>query len=150
MSRLASSSQTEVPEGQRYRLVEADAAAQGQVRRHGDSNDDEESPLPKVLYATLKDRKLKDLLAEHNLSVLGERSTLEQRHQKWVMLYNANIDRSKKQLGRGADPESRPRTAAEVQRRMEEDAEMGSAALLLLLPPFNCSWSQRSPSKLAD
>ncbi|KAF6758258.1 hypothetical protein DFP72DRAFT_888528 [Ephemerocybe angulata] len=76
------------------KLMQQPKAKGKKQKRHGDSEDDEESPLPKVSYATLKDRQLKDLLAEHNLSVNGERSTLEQRHQKWVMLYNANLDRS--------------------------------------------------------
>ncbi|KAJ2925213.1 hypothetical protein H1R20_g11894, partial [Candolleomyces eurysporus] len=61
-------------------------------RHHSDS--DEESPLPKVSYATLKERQIKELLQEHNLPVTGDRNQLEQRHQRWVMLYNANLDRS--------------------------------------------------------
>ncbi|TEB18179.1 hypothetical protein FA13DRAFT_1822212 [Coprinellus micaceus] len=39
-------------------------------------------------------REIKDLLQQHQLSVQGDRATLEQRHKKWVMLYNANLDRS--------------------------------------------------------
>ncbi|KAJ3550754.1 hypothetical protein NMY22_g257 [Coprinellus aureogranulatus] len=63
-------------------------------KRQATAESDDEGPLPKVTYATLKERQIKDLLQEHNLSTQGDRATLEQRHKKWVMLYNANLDRS--------------------------------------------------------
>ncbi|KAJ3509958.1 hypothetical protein NMY22_g16122 [Coprinellus aureogranulatus] len=63
-------------------------------KRQATADSDDEGPLPKVTYATLKERQIKDLLQEHNLSTQGDRATLEQRHKKWVMLYNANLDRS--------------------------------------------------------
>ncbi|KAI0928009.1 hypothetical protein AcW1_005392 [Taiwanofungus camphoratus] len=50
--------------------------------------------LPKVSYHTLKDKKLAELLNEHELPVNGDRNALIRRHSKWVMLYNANIDRT--------------------------------------------------------
>ncbi|PCH38443.1 hypothetical protein WOLCODRAFT_161580 [Wolfiporia cocos MD-104 SS10] len=50
--------------------------------------------LPKVAYATLKDRRLQEMLAEHGLPTAGDRAAWERRHQKWVTLYNANADRA--------------------------------------------------------
>ncbi|PPR05993.1 hypothetical protein CVT26_005715 [Gymnopilus dilepis] len=58
------------------------------------SDSDDEHPLPLSTYTTLKDRQLKDMLAEHDLPLTGDRANWEQRHQKWVMLFNANLDRS--------------------------------------------------------
>jgi E3 ubiquitin-protein ligase RAD18 len=76
-------------------------------------DDVESERLPKVSYGTLKDKKLKEMLAEHNLATHGDRNLLIQRHQRsvlchllltmvnhrlppgrWVMLFNSNLDRS--------------------------------------------------------
>ncbi|KAJ6488500.1 hypothetical protein C8R47DRAFT_481440 [Mycena vitilis] len=54
----------------------------------------EEDHLPKVSYDTLKDKQLKDKLLEHGLSVTGDRTIWIARHQRWTMLWNANLDRS--------------------------------------------------------
>ncbi|KAF9484884.1 hypothetical protein BDN70DRAFT_796760 [Pholiota conissans] len=59
-----------------------------------DSDSDDEYPLPLATYATLKDRQLKDMLAEQGLPLTGDRPIWEQRHQRWVMFYNANLDKS--------------------------------------------------------
>ncbi|KAF8911188.1 hypothetical protein CPB84DRAFT_1672006, partial [Gymnopilus junonius] len=58
------------------------------------SDSDDEHPLPLSTYTTLKDRQLKDMLSESDLPLAGDRANWEQRHQKWVMLFNANLDRS--------------------------------------------------------
>ncbi|KAL6307967.1 hypothetical protein BKA93DRAFT_833243 [Sparassis latifolia] len=50
--------------------------------------------LPKVSYHTLKDSVIKDRLLEHNLPTTGDRNTLNKRHAKWVMMFNANLDQS--------------------------------------------------------
>ncbi|KDR81862.1 hypothetical protein GALMADRAFT_135257 [Galerina marginata CBS 339.88] len=55
---------------------------------------DDEYPLPLAAYTTLKDRQLKDMLVQHDLPLSGDRSNWEQRHRKWVMLFNANLDKS--------------------------------------------------------
>ncbi|TFK34814.1 hypothetical protein BDQ12DRAFT_612703 [Crucibulum laeve] len=55
---------------------------------------DDEFPLPKATYGTLKDKKIKEMLLEHDLPVQGERNQWIARHQRWVMVYNANLDRS--------------------------------------------------------
>ncbi|TFK27335.1 hypothetical protein FA15DRAFT_586614 [Coprinopsis marcescibilis] len=61
-------------------------------RKHSDSDD--EQPLPLASYATLKDRQLREMLGDHGLPTQGDRSLLEQRHQRWVVFYNTNLDRS--------------------------------------------------------
>ncbi|KAH9001572.1 hypothetical protein EDB92DRAFT_2079603 [Lactarius akahatsu] len=52
------------------------------------------SPLPKASYTVLKDKQIRDLLAAQDLSTAGDRSQLISRHERWVALYNANLDRS--------------------------------------------------------
>ncbi|KAF5373090.1 hypothetical protein D9758_001564 [Tetrapyrgos nigripes] len=58
------------------------------------SSDDEDLPLPKKSYGTLKDKAIKELLNEHGLPTTGDRNTLIARHQQWVILYNSNRDKS--------------------------------------------------------
>jgi E3 ubiquitin-protein ligase RAD18 len=43
-----------------------------------------DTPLPKVSYAVLKDRQIRDLLAENDLSTAGDRSQLIARHERSV------------------------------------------------------------------
>ncbi|KAJ7771607.1 hypothetical protein B0H16DRAFT_189580 [Mycena metata] len=50
--------------------------------------------LPKVSYDTLKDKQLKDKLAEQGLAVTGDRAMWTERLQRWTMLWNANLDKS--------------------------------------------------------
>ncbi|PPQ75450.1 hypothetical protein CVT24_013333 [Panaeolus cyanescens] len=59
-----------------------------------DTKDDDEDPLPMATYATLKDRQLKDMLLECELWTSGDRGMWEERHKRWVMMYNANLDRT--------------------------------------------------------
>ncbi|KIJ69652.1 hypothetical protein HYDPIDRAFT_79970 [Hydnomerulius pinastri MD-312] len=69
--------------------------------------------LPKVSYAVLKDKVLKDLLLSQKLPVSGDRNTWITRHQRWVMLFNANLDKA-----------GRRKTASELRvelKRWEED-----------------------------
>ncbi|KAI5822318.1 hypothetical protein K523DRAFT_257174 [Schizophyllum commune Tattone D] len=56
--------------------------------------DDNDAPLPKVSYDTLKDKKIRELLAEEKLPTTGDRATCVERHKKWVMIFNGNLDRS--------------------------------------------------------
>ncbi|KAH8833916.1 hypothetical protein DL96DRAFT_1578830 [Flagelloscypha sp. PMI_526] len=67
----------------------------GSSSKSGQTKTDvEQDPLPKVAYDTLKDKQLKERLSEHDLSIVGDRKTLVERHQQWVMLYNSNLDRA--------------------------------------------------------
>ncbi|KAF5379869.1 hypothetical protein D9757_007208 [Collybiopsis confluens] len=60
------------------------------------SSEEKDSPLPKKSYDTLKDKTIKEFLREHDLSTAGDRKTLVARHQRWVIIYNANLDKSLK------------------------------------------------------
>ncbi|KAF9228739.1 hypothetical protein BS17DRAFT_690320 [Gyrodon lividus] len=57
-------------------------------------SDDATERLPKVSYAILKDKTLKDLLLSQKLPVSGDRNAWITRHQRWVMMYNANLDKA--------------------------------------------------------
>ncbi|KAJ7702227.1 hypothetical protein B0H17DRAFT_1043261 [Mycena rosella] len=56
--------------------------------------EDDDYPLPKVSYDTLKEKQLRDKLAEHGLPTTGDRPVLTRRHQRWTMQWNANLDKS--------------------------------------------------------
>ncbi|KAI0293427.1 hypothetical protein BC826DRAFT_382602 [Russula brevipes] len=58
------------------------------------SDADPDTPLPKASYTVLKDKQIRDLLANHDLSTTGDRSQLIARHERWVAVHNANLDRS--------------------------------------------------------
>jgi E3 ubiquitin-protein ligase RAD18 len=53
-------------------------------RKKTSDEDEEDYPLPKASYGTLKDKQLKDMLREYGLPVTGDRSMWEQRHQQYV------------------------------------------------------------------
>lgn len=63
-------------------------------------------PLPKVAYHVVKDKQLKKLLSDNNLSIGGTRKERIKRHKEFVMRFNANLDSSS------------PRPASEIQREM--------------------------------
>lgn len=54
------------------------------MHRKRESDSDDEHPLPLSTYSTLKDKQLKDMLAEHKLPQTGDRTIWEQRHQRYV------------------------------------------------------------------
>ncbi|KAG6896296.1 hypothetical protein C0993_008563, partial [Termitomyces sp. T159_Od127] len=54
-------------------------SSKGKQRDNG--NDDDEHPLPKASYSTLKDKQLKDMLIEYGLPTSGDRNQWIQRHQ---------------------------------------------------------------------
>lgn len=56
--------------------------------------DDDASPIPKVAYHTLKEKRLREMLADHDLPNNGDKDTLIKRHERWALLYNANLDRT--------------------------------------------------------
>ncbi|EIN08006.1 hypothetical protein PUNSTDRAFT_69405 [Punctularia strigosozonata HHB-11173 SS5] len=55
-----------------------------------------EDRLPKQSYDMLNDKQVRHLLQEHDLSTIGDRKTLIARHKRWVITYNANLDRAPK------------------------------------------------------
>jgi E3 ubiquitin-protein ligase RAD18 len=77
-------------------------------------------PLPSVSYGTLKDKAIKALLLAHKLPAGGARPAWIARHKRWVLLWNANLDRAPR-ARRGADE-----LRAELRRW--EDAQRGKPA----------------------
>ncbi|KAI0792831.1 hypothetical protein C8Q75DRAFT_751625 [Abortiporus biennis] len=51
-------------------------------------------PLPKVSYSVLSEKRIREMLRDHNLPTTGDKETLIFRHSRWVNLYNANLDGS--------------------------------------------------------
>ncbi|KAG2138948.1 hypothetical protein DEU56DRAFT_801007 [Suillus clintonianus] len=66
----------------------------GKSRDNGIDVDDATERIPKASYDVLKDKQIKDLLHAHNLPILGDRKMWIARHQRWVMIFNANLDKS--------------------------------------------------------
>ncbi|KAG1819685.1 uncharacterized protein BJ212DRAFT_1060396 [Suillus subaureus] len=66
----------------------------GKSRDNGIDVDDATERIPKASYDVLKDKQVKDLLHTHNLPIIGDRKTWIARHQRWVMIFNANLDKS--------------------------------------------------------
>ncbi|KAL5533382.1 RAD18 [Sanghuangporus sanghuang] len=52
--------------------------------------------IPKPSYKLLKDKKLREMLAEYQLSTSGAREQLIARHTQFVLLYNSNLDRTER------------------------------------------------------
>ncbi|KAL5490559.1 RAD18 [Sanghuangporus weigelae] len=52
--------------------------------------------IPKPSYKLLKDKKLREMLSEYQLSTSGSREQLIARHTQFVLLYNSNLDRSER------------------------------------------------------
>lgn len=66
----------------------------GKSRDNGIDVGDATERIPKASYDVLKDKQVKDLLHAHSLPILGDRKTWIARHQRWVMIFNANLDKS--------------------------------------------------------
>ncbi|KAJ3877139.1 hypothetical protein F5051DRAFT_504103 [Lentinula edodes] len=58
--------------------------------------EDMDDSLPTKSYDTLRDKAIRDLLHEHDLLTTGDRKTIVARHQRWVIIYNANLDKTHK------------------------------------------------------
>lgn len=54
------------------------------IRKKAGDDDNDEYPIPKASYGTLKDKQLRDMLREYGLPGTGDRSVWEQRHQQYV------------------------------------------------------------------
>ncbi|KAG2348402.1 hypothetical protein BDR05DRAFT_874190 [Suillus weaverae] len=66
----------------------------GKSRDNGIDVDNATERIPKASYDVLKDKQVKDLLHAHSLPIFGDRKTWIARHQRWVMIFNANLDKS--------------------------------------------------------
>ncbi|KAG6811325.1 hypothetical protein H0H92_007989 [Tricholoma furcatifolium] len=76
------------------KLMAKPSNTKGKQKDRVDDNEDDEYPLPKAAYSTLKDKRLKEMLVEYGLPTSGDRPQWIQRHQRWVILYNSNLDKA--------------------------------------------------------
>ncbi|KAI6110124.1 hypothetical protein F5141DRAFT_828355 [Pisolithus sp. B1] len=76
------------------RILGKGSLKKGKAKESRSGSDGVIERLPKVSYAVLKDKVLKDLLLSQKLPTTGDRNTWIARHQRWVMMYNANLDKS--------------------------------------------------------
>ncbi|KAK0225127.1 hypothetical protein EDD85DRAFT_221008 [Armillaria nabsnona] len=76
--------------------VNPEKSKQNQAKGKERSSSVEDEALPKVSYDTLKDKQIKRLLQDQNLPTSGDRALWITRHQKWVMLWNSNLDKAPK------------------------------------------------------
>jgi hypothetical protein len=56
------------------------------MERATKEQDEDVDPLPKVAYATLKDRQLKELLSTYDLSSTGGRESCIRRHERYALI----------------------------------------------------------------
>jgi E3 ubiquitin-protein ligase RAD18 len=52
------------------------------------------SKLPRPNYSVMKEADIRKMLSEFQLSKVGSRDRVIERHRQWVTLYNANLDAS--------------------------------------------------------
>ncbi|KAI0668511.1 hypothetical protein C8Q78DRAFT_1155695 [Trametes maxima] len=64
--------------------------------RHKDTSEGDAEPehLPKVAYDIHPQRRVAEMLAEWGLPTHGDKNALVRRHSRWIVLYNANVDRA--------------------------------------------------------
>ncbi|KAG9225930.1 hypothetical protein CCMSSC00406_0006448 [Pleurotus cornucopiae] len=75
-------------------IFTGDNNSKGKQKSSG--SEDSNAPLPKLAYGTMKEKAIRELLVEHGLSTHGDKAALVARHRQWVMMYNANLDKSEK------------------------------------------------------
>ncbi|KAG7086504.1 hypothetical protein E1B28_002457 [Marasmius oreades] len=97
----------------------------GKERSSHDTEDDD--PLPKKSYGVLKDKAIRELLQEYDLPAYGDRNTLIARHQQWVILYNANLDKSET-LRKHVDALRRDLQQWEAQQKGKSKRDIGDPA----------------------
>ncbi|KAH9857688.1 hypothetical protein C2E23DRAFT_287840 [Lenzites betulinus] len=68
--------------------------AKGKTRAKAGSEDAEPEHLPKVAYDIHPQKRIVQLLNEWGLSTHGDKNALVRRHSKWIIMYNANVDRA--------------------------------------------------------
>ncbi|KAI0703547.1 hypothetical protein BC835DRAFT_1317948 [Cytidiella melzeri] len=74
----------------------ATSASKGKARKRPaeDVDLDSAEPIPKMAYDTVSAKTIRERLNEYSLPAEGEKPTLVLRHQRWVSLFNANLDAS--------------------------------------------------------
>ncbi|KAI1784142.1 hypothetical protein LXA43DRAFT_1043792 [Ganoderma leucocontextum] len=75
------------------------AKGKGKSRATPDADlaDEDTDYLPKVAYDIHPQKRIAEMLADCGLPTHGDKNALARRHARWLVLYNANIDRDPKQ-----------------------------------------------------
>ncbi|KAI0713463.1 hypothetical protein C8Q76DRAFT_731505 [Earliella scabrosa] len=68
--------------------------SKGKARATPDLDDPELEHLPKVAYDIHPQKRIAEMLAEWDLPTHGDKAALVRRHKRWVVAYNANVDRA--------------------------------------------------------
>ncbi|KAI8999023.1 hypothetical protein BD414DRAFT_433472 [Trametes punicea] len=66
----------------------------GKARTKDDDGEAEVEHIPKVAYDIHPQKRIAEMLSEWGLPTHGDKNALVRRHSKWVILYNANVDRA--------------------------------------------------------
>lgn len=69
-------------------------------------------PLPKLVFSLMKDAVVRKKLKEFGLSSHGDRKVMEARLQKYIVLYNAECDKSN------------PRVVSELVKQCEDEENL--------------------------
>lgn len=75
-------------------------------------NESIRKPLPKLVFNLMKDAILRKKLKEFGLSLQGDRRTMENRLQRYIILYNAECDKSN------------PRSISELVKQCEDEENL--------------------------
>ncbi|KAI0329846.1 hypothetical protein GY45DRAFT_1251963 [Cubamyces sp. BRFM 1775] len=68
--------------------------SKGKARAREGDDEAEPEHLPKVAYDIHPRARIAEMLNEWDLPTHGDKNTLIRRHSKWIVLYNANVDRA--------------------------------------------------------
>ncbi|KAI0373293.1 hypothetical protein BV20DRAFT_1119336 [Pilatotrama ljubarskyi] len=66
----------------------------GKARAMEGDEDSEPEHIPKVAYDIHPQKRIAEMLSDWGLPTHGDKNALVRRHSKWVVLYNANVDRA--------------------------------------------------------
>lgn len=82
------------------------------VKDYPKKSEPKREPLPKLVLSLMKDNEIRKRLKELGLSSQGDRKALESRLQKYIILYNAECDKTN------------PRTVSELIKQCEEEENL--------------------------
>ncbi|KZT28666.1 hypothetical protein NEOLEDRAFT_1108091 [Neolentinus lepideus HHB14362 ss-1] len=94
----------------------------------GKERDDDWTPVPKASYQVLKDKQVKDLLIDQQLPTTGDRNAWIARHQRWVLIWNANLDQQPKQRKTISELRIELKRWEETRSKAKKAPEVDSAA----------------------
>ncbi|OJT07267.1 Postreplication repair E3 ubiquitin-protein ligase rad18 [Trametes pubescens] len=93
----------------------------GKARVKDNEDDAEPEHLPKVAYDIHPQKRIVELLNEWGLPTHGEKSALIKRHSRWIVLYNANVDRAPENRHTVEQLRIELRRAEEAEQKMRKE-----------------------------